>query len=166
MSNTKNRTDLLTLTAEIVGAHVANNKVAVSEVAALVDSVHGALARLGVAADPEPAQQKPAVPVRSSIKPDYIVCLEDGTKAKMLKQHLRIAHGLTPDGYRAKWKLPSDYPVVAPGYAAQRRSLALKTGLGRKVSERVKPTPTPATLPKKGRPPRATSAPASEKEPV
>ena len=123
---------LITLTADIVSAHVSNNSVAVSDLPTLIQNVHDALAGLGEpAAEPE-AKQEPAVSVRASIKPDYIVCLEDGKKLKMLKRHLMTHYQMTPEQYRAKWNLPADYPMVAPNYAEQRRSLAKKIGLGTK----------------------------------
>ena len=121
---------LITLTADIVAAHVSNNSVAVSDVATLISNVHHALAGLsdgGVVAEP----QEPAVPIKSSIKRDYIVCLDDGKKLKMLKRHLMTHYGMTPNDYRAKWGLPADYPMVAPAYAETRRLLAKKIGLGR-----------------------------------
>lgn len=121
---------LVTLTADIVAAHVSNNSVAVSDLALLIQNVHGALAGLsGEQAAPQ-VKQEPAVSVRASIKPDYIVCLEDGKKLKMLKRHLMTHYKMTPDDYRAKWGLAADYPMVAPNYAEQRRSLAKKIGLG------------------------------------
>jgi predicted transcriptional regulator len=123
---------LITLTSDIVAAHVSNNSVAVGDVSSLIQNVHAALAGLAtpvVAPEPKP---EPAVSVRSSIKPDYIVCLEDGKKLKMLKRHLMTHYQMTPDDYRAKWGLPADYPMVAPNYAEQRRSLAKKIGLGTK----------------------------------
>jgi predicted transcriptional regulator len=123
---------LIALTADIVSAHVSNNSVAVSDLPQLIQNVHNALAALGgEVAEPE-IKQEPAVSVRASIKPDYIVCLEDGKKLKMLKRHLMTHYQLTPDQYRAKWNLPADYPMVAPNYAEQRRSLAKKIGLGTK----------------------------------
>lgn len=122
---------LITLTADIVAAHVANNNVSVNDLPLLIGNVHGALAGLGQgAAAPEPAPT-PKVSVRTSVKPDYIVCLEDGKKLKMLKRHLAADHGMTPAEYRAKWNLGADYPMVAPNYAAQRKELAVKIGLGR-----------------------------------
>jgi predicted transcriptional regulator len=127
---------LITLTADIVAAHVSNNSVAVSDLPALIANVHGALAGLGGAAAAPAPKQEPAVSVRSSIKPDYIVCLEDGKKLKMLKRHLMTHYGMTPDDYRAKWGLAKDYPMVAPNYAEQRRTLAVKIGLGRKPRKR------------------------------
>jgi predicted transcriptional regulator len=127
---------LITLTADIVAAHVANNNVAVSDLPLLIGNIHGALAGLGgAAAEPEPAPT-PKVSVRASVKPDYIVCLEDGKKMKMLKRHLSTDHGLTPAEYRAKWNLAADYPMVAPNYAEQRRALAVTIGLGRKKGEK------------------------------
>lgn len=138
---------LLALTADIVAAHVSNNSVAVGDLPLLIGRVHEALAGLGTAAaEPEP-ELKPAVSVRSSIKPDYIVCLEDGKKLKMLKRHLMTHYQMTPADYRAKWNLPADYPMVAPNYAAQRKELALKIGLGRKP----KPAPEPAAKPRRTR---------------
>ncbi|MEN2785279.1 MucR family transcriptional regulator [Sphingomonas qilianensis] len=123
---------LITLTADIVAAHVSNNSVAVSDLAVLIGNVHGALANLGgPIAEPE-VKQEPAVSVRSSIKPDFIVCLEDGKKLKMLKRHLMTHYQMTPEQYRSKWNLPADYPMVAPNYAEQRRTLAKKIGLGTK----------------------------------
>ena len=128
---------LITLTADIVAAHVSNNSVAVSDLPVLIANVHGALTNLGSPkAEPEAKKQEPAVSVRSSIKPDYIICLEDGKKLKMLKRHLMTHYQMTPDDYRAKWNLPADYPMVAPNYAEQRRSLAKKIGLGTKRRKR------------------------------
>jgi predicted transcriptional regulator len=121
---------LITLTADIVSAHVSNNNVAVGDVAGLIQNIHGALAQLGQAAPEPEVRQEPAVSVRASVKPDFIVCLEDGKKLKMLKRHLMTHYNLTPEQYRAKWNLPADYPMVAPNYAEQRRSLAKKIGLG------------------------------------
>ncbi|QYE33521.1 MULTISPECIES: MucR family transcriptional regulator [Sphingosinicellaceae] len=149
--------ELLTLTADIVSSHVANNSVALSDVPGMIASVHAALARLGTQVEPEKVQQDPAVSIRASVKPDYLVCLEDGKKLKMLKRHLMTSYGMTPDGYRAKWKLPADYPMVAPAYAEQRRSLAIKIGLGRKAP----PAPAvEAVSAKKPRSLRAKLAPA------
>jgi predicted transcriptional regulator len=130
MADAQNET-LLTLTADIVAAHVTNNNVPVSDVAGLIARVHDALAGLGAAAEPPEPELIPAVSVRASVKPDYLVCLEDGKKLKMLKRHLSTTYNMTPDEYRAKWKLPRDYPMIAPNYAAQRRELAVKIGLGR-----------------------------------
>ena len=123
---------LVTLTADIVAAHVSNNSVAVSDLPLLIQNVHGALTGLGGTAPEPEVKQEPAVSVRASVKPDYIVCLEDGKKLKMLKRHLMTHYQMTPEQYRAKWNLPADYPMVAPNYAEQRRSLAKKIGLGTK----------------------------------
>jgi predicted transcriptional regulator len=122
----------ITLTADIVAAHVSNNSVAVNDLPTLIANVHGALAGLGTPPVPVAVKQEPAVSIRSSIKPDFIVCLEDGKKLKMLKRHLMTHYGMTPDDYRAKWGLASDYPMVAPNYAEQRRTLAKAIGLGTK----------------------------------
>jgi predicted transcriptional regulator len=124
---------LITLTADIVAAHVSNNSVAVSDLPLLINNVHSAMASLGGTPAPAPApKQEPAVSIRASIKPDYIVCLEDGKKLKMLKRHLMTHYQMTPEQYRSKWSLPADYPMVAPNYAEQRRTLAKKIGLGTK----------------------------------
>jgi len=123
---------LIALTADIVSAHVSNNSVAVSDLPLLIQNVHNALVSLGDEVVEPEVKQEPAVSIRSSIKPDYIVCLEDGKKLKMLKRHLMTHYQMTPEQYRAKWNLPADYPMVAPNYAEQRRSLAKKIGLGTK----------------------------------
>ena len=123
---------LITLTSDIVAAHVSNNSVAVSDVSTLIQNVHAALANLSQPAPAPEVKPEPAVSVRSSVKPDYIICLEDGKKLKMLKRHLMTHYQMTPEDYRAKWGLPADYPMVAPNYAGQRRSLAKKIGLGTK----------------------------------
>jgi predicted transcriptional regulator len=122
---------LITLTADIVAAHVSNNSVAVTDVPALISNVHGALKNLSDPAPTPVAAPEPAVPVRNSVKRDYIVCLEDGKKLKMLKRHLMTHYGMTPDEYRTKWGLAADYPMVAPAYAETRRELAKAIGLGR-----------------------------------
>lgn len=127
---------LVTLTADIVSAHVSNNTVAVSDLPILIQNVHGALSGLGTTVVEPVAKQEPAVSVRASVKPDYIVCLEDGKKLKMLKRHLMTHYQMTPEQYRAKWNLPADYPMVAPNYAEQRRNLAKKIGLGTKRRKR------------------------------
>ena len=131
MSDETNDDTLITLTADIVAAHVSNNSVAVNDLPQLISNVHGALAGLSGGAAPE-VKQEPKVPIRSSIKPDYIVCLEDGKRLKMLKRHLMTHYQMTPDQYRQKWGLNSDYPMVAPNYAEQRRVLAKAIGLGTK----------------------------------
>lgn len=134
MDATSTNTELLSLTADIVSSHVSNNSVAVSDLPSLISNVYASLAGLGTEAAVEQVKQEPAVSIRASIKPDYIVCLEDGKKLKMLKRHLMTSYGMTPDAYRTKWGLPTDYPMVAPNYAERRRSLAIRIGLGNKRS--------------------------------
>ncbi|KUM25740.1 MucR family transcriptional regulator [Mesorhizobium loti] len=125
---------LIELTAEVVSAYVSNNPVPVGDLPALIDRVHDALKSAGGGAAEKLEALTPAVPIRKSVTPDYIISLEDGKKFKSLKRHLSVHYGLTPDEYRAKWGLPSDYPMVAPNYAAARSSLAKSMGLGRKVT--------------------------------
>jgi predicted transcriptional regulator len=122
--------DILALTADIVSSHVSNNSVAATDLPGLIDQVYAALARQGSATPVAAVAQEPAVPIKASIKPDFIVCLEDGKKLKMLKRHLRTHYGLSPEAYRTKWNLPADYPMVAPNYAKQRQMLAKQIGLG------------------------------------
>jgi predicted transcriptional regulator len=123
---------LLSLTSEIVAAHVSNNAVSSTDLPDLIKTVFGTLSGLnGAKAEPEP-EQKPAVPIKKSITDDYLICLEDGKKLKMLKRHLATAYGMTPEEYRQKWGLPHDYPMVAPNYSKTRKELAKKIGLGRK----------------------------------
>jgi predicted transcriptional regulator len=127
--------DILRLATEVVAAYVSNNPIPVSEVPAMLKTVHSTLGGLvGVSAGEMPIGQKPAVPVKRSVNPDYIICLEDGKKLKMLKRYLRSNYNMTPEEYRAKWGLPADYPMVAPNYAAQRSEFAKKIGLGRTAS--------------------------------
>jgi predicted transcriptional regulator len=129
--------DILKLTSEIVAAYVGNNPVPVGEVPAMIKSVHGTLGGLSAAGHGEGANShKPAISIKRSITPDYIVCLEDGKKLKMLKRYLRSNYNLTPEAYRAKWGLPADYPMVAPNYAKQRSEFAKKIGLGRGSASR------------------------------
>ncbi|MEO6433358.1 MAG: MucR family transcriptional regulator [Sphingomicrobium sp.] len=123
---------LLALTADIVAAHVSNNSVAVNDLPVLIQNVHSALTGISGSSAAPAAKLEPAVSIRSSIKPDYIVCLEDGKKLKMLKRHLMTHFGMTPADYRSKWGLAADYPMVAPNYAEQRRTLAKAIGLGTK----------------------------------
>src|SRR5918998_781990 len=126
--------ELVQLTADIVSAYVSNNKVGSGELGKLIEEVHSALQKAPTAqANPEPEPREPAVSIRRSVTPDYIVCLEDGKKFKSLKRHLQGEHGLTPDEYRAKWGLARDYPMVAPNYARARSDLAKSMGLGRKA---------------------------------
>ncbi|MGZ8998942.1 MAG: MucR family transcriptional regulator [Allosphingosinicella sp.] len=129
---------LITLTADIVSAHVSNNSVAVNDLPVLIANVHGALSGLGAQKEEAAPKLEPKVSIRSSIKPDYIVCLEDGKKLKMLKRHLSTHYKMSPDDYRQKWGLNADYPMVAPNYAEQRRALAKKIGLGTKRKRTAK----------------------------
>lgn len=124
---------LVSLTADIVAAHVANNNIALTDIPTLIGSVHSALAGLSAAKAPEAVEERPqpAVSIRSSIKHDYLVCLEDGKKMKMLKRYLAVQYNMTPEEYRERWGLPHDYPMVAPAYADKRRELAKAIGLGR-----------------------------------
>jgi predicted transcriptional regulator len=129
--------ELLKLSTQIVSAYVSNNPVPVGDLPGMIKSVHATLGGLaGSNAIDVQTNQKPAVPVKKSIHPEYIVCLEDGKKLKMLKRYLRSRYGLSPDDYRAKWGLPADYPMVAPNYAAQRSEFAKKIGLGRTASSK------------------------------
>lgn len=123
---------LLTLTADIVAAHVSNNSVAVNDLPNLIENVHKALRGISATSAAPEAKPEPKVSIRSSVKPDYIVCLEDGKKLKMLKRHLMTHYNMTPEQYRQKWGLSPDYPMVAPNYAEQRRTLAKSIGLGTK----------------------------------
>lgn len=142
---------LLDHVADIVAAHVSNNSVSANDLPALITSVHTALAALGQPSEPIEEERRPAVSVRASVKPDAITCLECGAKMKMLKRHLRTDHGLTPAEYRTRWNLAADYPMVAPDYAAKRKELALRIGLGRKPgqSPKAKAKPAKAAAPRK-----------------
>ena len=124
--------NLIELAADIVSAYVSNNTVSAQDLTALIGDVYAALQRTssGIAPEPQPEPLKPAVPVKKSVTPDYIVCLEDGKKFKSLKRHLRTQYNVTPEEYREKWGLPPDYPMVAPNYAQARSDLAKKMGLG------------------------------------
>jgi predicted transcriptional regulator len=139
--------ELLTLTTEIVAAYAANTPLAAAELPRLIAIVHAGLRSAG-AAKPEPAAPLvPAVPIRRSIGADFIVCLEDGRKMKMLRRYLATHHGLTPDAYRRRWGLPDDYPMIAPAYAAERSALAKTLGLGRKPVAAAAPPEAPAQAP-------------------
>jgi predicted transcriptional regulator len=124
---------IMQLTADLVASHVSNNKVAAEELPSLIRGVYSTLASIEGQAG-EQGKPEPTVPIKKSVHPDYIVCLEDGRKLKMLKRHLRTAYNMSPEDYRARWNLPSDYPMVAPNYAKKRSNLAKKIGLGRKRS--------------------------------
>jgi predicted transcriptional regulator len=130
MSEQSKTNDLLALTTNIVSAHVANNSVALADLPRLIREVHDTLANVGGTTQREQERPTPAVPVRRSVTPEYIVCLEDGKKLKMLKRHLKTAYNMTPEEYRDRWGLPADYPMVAPSYAKQRSKLAKDIGLG------------------------------------
>ena len=141
--------NLLAATATLAGAYFSRNSVPSEQISQILTDIHGSLAGLGqTSAELEPV--KPAVSIRRSITPDYIVCLEDGKQLKMLKRHLRTTYDMTPEQYRAKWGLPTDYPMVAPNYAKSRSEFAKKIGLGRKAAP-----PTPR------RSPRTKKAPAT-----
>lgn len=127
---------LITHTTDIVVSFVANNTLGPDEVPSLIENVFATLAGLGTERAAAETRPEPAVSIRSSVKRDHVVCLEDGKKMKMLKRHLMTDHGMTPDEYRARWGLPSDYPMVAPDYAEKRRELAKKIGLGRKPGQK------------------------------
>ncbi|MEM9009913.1 MAG: MucR family transcriptional regulator [Pseudomonadota bacterium] len=126
------KSEILSLTSEIVSSHVANNAVAATELPDLIQQVFVKLADLAVDVPQEEAKPEPKVPIKKSVTDDYIICLEDGKKLKMLKRHLMTAYGMSPEEYRAKWGLKPDYPMVAPSYARKRQELAKKIGLGRK----------------------------------
>ncbi len=128
--------ELLRMTAEVVSAYVRSNPLPRSELTSIIRTVHGSLAALDGGDGSKAEPLRPAVSIRRSVQPDYLVCLDDGKKLKMLKRHLRTAYGLTPEEYRAKWGLPPDYPMVAPNYAKQRSEFAKKIGLGRKPGRR------------------------------
>lgn len=135
MTDQNNAVELLKLTAEIVAAHVSNNTLSSAELPQLISQVHASLADTGKAAGSE-ERPAPAVSVKKSVMPDYIVCLEDGKKLKMLKRHLKTSYDLTPEQYRERWGLPPDYPMVAPNYAKRRSALAKEIGLGKRGRSR------------------------------
>jgi predicted transcriptional regulator len=146
------QSDTLEMAAEVVAAFVSNNPLPKSELPALIQTIHDALTRLSVGVEnaaPKEEPKQPAVPIRKSITPDYLICLEDGKKFKSLKRHLGTL-GLTPDQYRVKWKLPADYPLVAPNYAATRSALAKAIGLGQLGAK--------AGARRRGGPPKAVQA--------
>jgi predicted transcriptional regulator len=130
MDDSENAGDLLALTTEIVAAHVSNNTVGVGDLGQLINQVYHSLANIGSAPAAPTARPQPAISVKKSIQPDFLVCLEDGKKLKMLKRHLKTAYNMTPEAYRERWGLASDYPMVAPNYARQRSRLAKEIGLG------------------------------------
>jgi predicted transcriptional regulator len=142
--------DLIALTSEIVAAYVSNNQVATTDLPGLISSVFKSMSSAGQVVETPPAEkQVPAVPIKKSVQPDFIICLEDGKKLKMLKRHLRTRYNMTPTEYRQKWGLPDDYPMVAPNYTEQRSGLAKKIGLGQK--RMPEPEPVPVAAPKSTR---------------
>ena len=137
MDNADKPNDLLTLTTEIVAAHVSNNTVTLADLPQLINQVYKSLANIGEAPVVPAARPQPATSVKKSVQPDYLVCLEDGKKLKMLKRHLKTSYNLSPEAYRERWGLAADYPMVAPNYARQRSRLAKEIGLGTR-SRRVR----------------------------
>jgi predicted transcriptional regulator len=135
MANPGADSNILGLTAQIVAAHLANNSVPLDALPTLIQEVYKTLANIGKDQPSVPDRPQPAVPIRRSVFPDYIICLEDGKKLKMLKRHLKTAYNMTPEQYRERWGLPPDYPMVAPNYAKHRSSLAKKIGLGKRAGE-------------------------------
>ena len=139
MADNTGNGNFIELTAEIVSAYVSNNPVAAGDIPVLISQVHSALARVGGTSSDAPSEPlKPAVSVKKSITPEFIVCLEDGKKFKSLKRHLRTQYNMTPEQYRDKWSLGADYPMVAPNYAAARSQLAKQMGLGQQRRRRAK----------------------------
>lgn len=130
MTDENMQEDLVQATVDIVAAHVSNNALAVDDVPGLIEGVYATLVSLGSPAQVEEVAPEPVVPIKKSITPDYLICLEDGKKLKMLKRHLKTAYDMTPDEYRERWGLAADYPMVAPNYAKQRSELAKSIGLG------------------------------------
>jgi predicted transcriptional regulator len=130
MTDIDSSNDLLALTTEIVAAHVSNNTVSVGDLPTLINQVYQSLASIGQSPAVSTERPQPAVSVKRSVHSDYIICLEDGKKLKMLKRHLKTAYNMTPEEYRDRWQLPADYPMVAPNYARQRSRLAKEIGLG------------------------------------
>ena len=148
--------------AQIVSAHIANNSVQAADLPALIQQVFATLTTLGSAPVQAVERPEPAVPVRKSVFPDYIICLEDGKKLKMLKRHLMTSYNLTPDAYRERWGLPSNYPMVAPSYAERRSTLAKSIGLGRKPAAVPDKEPAEVVAPAKKRGRKSAQAEAAE----
>ena len=137
MSEEKDNETLIELTADIVSAYVSNNTISPNDLPNLISDVFGAVKKTStIGVEPEPEPLKPAVSIRKSVTPDYIICLEDGKKFKSLKRHLRTHYDMSPEEYREKWNLAADYPMVAPNYAAARSALAKKMGLGQQRRRR------------------------------
>lgn len=147
---------LTAITADIVAAYVANNNVPVPSLPDLIGQVHAALHRAAGTAEPEPEPLNPAVPVKKSVTPAWIVCLEDGKRFKSLKRHLRTSHGLSPEEYRARWGLPNDYPMVAPNYSAARSAMAKDLGLGQVRGRTKRAAAAAPTATRRGRRTRAS----------
>ncbi len=161
MTETTSQPRVLHLTAQIVAAHTSHNQITSEALLRLIVNVHAALVGIDAPAGVTAAKPQPAVPVKRSVFPGHIVCLEDGKKLKMLKRHLMTSYGLTPEQYRTKWELPASYPMVAPDYAAQRSTLAKQIGLGRTPA--AQPAPPAPVVPhapsgRRGRPPRQVAA--------
>ena len=158
MTDEQDRPRLLGFAAQIVSAHVSKNAVSAQELSPLIERVYEALRRAG-AETIEPERPEPAAPIKKSVFPDYLICLEDGKKLKMLKRHLKTAYNMTPDDYRRRWQLPADYPMVAPNYAKHRSTLAKQIGLGsrRETGETGDPIAQPQRPPKPPRAPRGTA---------
>lgn len=135
MTDQPTKLELLELTSDIVSAHLSNNTVSMSDVPQMIEDVYRTLGNVGEKVEPKEKAQ-PAVPVKRSIQPDHLICLEDGKKLKMLKRHLKTAYNMTPEEYRDKWNLPADYPMVAPSYAEHRSNLAKKIGLGTRARKK------------------------------
>jgi predicted transcriptional regulator len=135
--NQTNTSKIMQMAVDIVSAYVSNNTISATQVPEVINTVYASLLAIGEVGSGPAEALNPAVPVRRSITPDYLVCLEDGKKLKMLKRHIRAVYGLSPEEYRAKWGLPADYPMVAPNYAKQRSNFAKQIGLGRKKGEKV-----------------------------
>jgi predicted transcriptional regulator len=160
MAESTDHPKLLELTTEIVASYVGNNTVATSDLPSLISNVFTTLSSAGQPEVKKPEAPTPAVPVNRSIRPDYMVCLEDGKKLKMLKRYLATRYDMTPEDYRRRWGLPPDYPMVAPAYASRRSELAKSLGLGRKPAATAAPEPPPPA------PRQAEAAPASRPRPA
>ncbi|ESX24125.1 MucR family transcriptional regulator [Mesorhizobium sp. LSJC264A00] len=160
----QDKTDFVSIAADIVSAYVSNNPLPVAELPKLIGEIYGALQGIGKAVAEPIVKQDPPVSIKKSVSPEFIICMEDGKRFKSLKRHLNVHYKLSPDEYRRKWNLPSDYPMVAPNYAASRSAMAKASGLGRKAAQ-----PEPAVKPKLKQAPRTAATatmPATAKSPV
>ena len=155
-SSTASSEEMVALTSRITAAYLRGNALPAADIAGVIAIVHGSLLQLGQPATQPEETLKPAVPIRRSVTAEYIVCLEDGRKLKMLKRHLKATYGMTPDQYRTRWNLPADYPMVAPAYAGRRSDLAKASGLGRRRLE-SESQPQPVSAPKKRGRPKVTA---------